>query len=69
MGRLALANLHWLIFTTAIRQTSVNLSAPWHTPMKEIIKGAIVIHPAFRSEVTFVTDKKDRVLIVPLKFH
>jgi len=46
-----------------------NLSAPWHTPMKEIIKGAIVIHPAFRSEVTFVTDKKGRVLIVPLKFH
>jgi hypothetical protein len=37
--------------------------------MKEIIKGAIVIHPAFRSEVTFVTDKKGRVLIVPLKFH
>ena len=46
-----------------------NLSASWHTPMKEIIKGAIVIHPAFRSEVTFVTDKKGRVLIVPLKFH
>lgn len=68
-GRLALANLHWLIFTTAIRQTSLNLSAPWHSPMKEIIKGAIVIHPAFRSEVTFVTDKKGRVLIVSLKFH
>jgi 2-hydroxy-3-keto-5-methylthiopentenyl-1-phosphate phosphatase len=68
-GNPALANLHWLISTTAIRQTSLNLSAPWHTPMKEIIKGAIVIHPAFRSEVTFVTDKKGRVLIVSFKFH
>jgi hypothetical protein len=68
-GRLALANLHWLIFTTAICQTSLNLSPPWHTPMKEIIKGAIVIHPAFRREVTFVTDKKGRVLIASLKFH
>jgi len=37
--------------------------------MKEIIKSAIVIHPALCSEMTFVTDKKGWVLIVPLKFH
>jgi hypothetical protein len=68
-GRLALANSRWLTFRTTIRQMSFDLSASWHTPMKEIFKGAIVIHPAFCSEVTFVTDKKGRVLIVPLKFH
>ena len=69
MGRLALANSQWLTFTTTIRQTSFNLSTPGHTAVKEIIKGAIIIHPAFRSEVTFVTDKKGRVLVVSLKFH
>jgi hypothetical protein len=36
--------------------------------MKEIIKGAVVIDPAFRSEVTLVTVKKRRVFIMPLKF-
>jgi hypothetical protein len=37
--------------------------------MKEIIKGAIVIHPAFRSEVTLVTVKKSRVFVMLLKFN
>jgi hypothetical protein len=47
----------------------VDLSASWRAPMKEIIKSAIVIHPAFGCEMTFVTDKKGWVLIVSLKFH
>jgi len=68
-GRLALANSRWLTFRRAIGQTSFDLSASRHTSMKEIIKSAIVIHPAFCSEVTFLTDKKGRVLIVCLKFH
>ena len=37
--------------------------------MKEIIKGTVVIDPAFRSEVTLVTVKKRRVFIMPLKFN
>ena len=35
--------------------------------MKEIIKGAIVIHPALCSEVTLVADKKTWVFVVLLK--
>src|SRR5438128_6428098 len=37
--------------------------------MKEIIKGAVVIDPAFCSEVTLLKVKKSRVFIVPLKFN
>ena len=37
--------------------------------MKEIIKGAIVIDPAFRGQVTFVPVEKCRVFIVSLKFN
>ena len=37
--------------------------------MKEIIERAIVIDPAFCSEMTFVTDKKSRVFVVLLKFN
>ncbi len=67
---LALSNSRWLLtFRTTIRQTSFDLSASWCTPMKEIIKRAIVIHPAFCCEMAFVTDKKGWVLIVSLKFH
>jgi hypothetical protein len=36
--------------------------------VKEIIKGAIVIDPAFHGEMTLVKVKKSRVFIVPLKF-
>ena len=36
--------------------------------MKEIVKGAVVIDPAFRGEVTFVKVKKSRVLVMALKF-
>jgi hypothetical protein len=43
-------------------------STPGDTSMKEIIKGAIVIDPAFRSEVTLVSIKKTGVFIMPLKF-
>jgi len=66
---LALSNSRWLTFRTTICQTSFDLSASWRAPMKEIIKSAIVIHPAFGCEMTFVTDKKGWVLIVCLKFH
>ena len=45
------------------------LSAPWPTPVKEIIKRTIVIDPALRSEVTLVKIKKSRVFIVALKFN
>ena len=45
------------------------LSAPWQTPVKEIIKRTIVMDPALRSEVTLVKIKKSRVFIVPLKFN
>jgi len=69
-ARLALSNSRWLLtFRTTIRQTSIDLSASWRASMEEIIKSAIVIHPAFCCEMTFVTDKKGWVLIVPLKFH
>jgi hypothetical protein len=37
--------------------------------MKEIIKGAVVIDPALRGQMTLVTIKKSRVFIVPLKFN
>ena len=37
--------------------------------MKEIIKGTIVIDPAFRAQVAFVSVKKLRVFIVSLKFN
>jgi hypothetical protein len=37
--------------------------------MKEIIKGAVVIDPTFRSEVTLVTVKKSRVFVMALKFN
>jgi hypothetical protein len=37
--------------------------------MKEIVKGSVVIDPAFRSQVTLVTVKKSRVFIMPLKFN
>ena len=36
--------------------------------MKEIIKGAVVIDPTFRSEVTLVTIKKSGIFVMPLKF-
>jgi len=45
------------------------LSASGDTPVKEIIKSAIVIHPAFRTEVTLVTDEKGRVFIMLFKFN
>lgn len=69
LGRVALLNSRWLTFRTTIRHPSFDLSASWGASMKEIIEGAIVIHPAFCCEMTFVTDKKGWVLIVPLKFH
>src|SRR5229473_8454236 len=37
--------------------------------MKEIIKGAVVIDPAFRGQMTLVTIKKNRVFVMPLKFN
>lgn len=37
--------------------------------MKEIIKGAVVIDPTFRSEVTLVTIKKSGIFVMPLKFN
>lgn len=37
--------------------------------MKEIVKGAVVICPAFRCEMTLVPDKKSRVFVVILKFN
>ena len=37
--------------------------------MKEIIKGAVVIDPTFRSEVTLVTVKKSGIFVMPLKFN
>ena len=36
--------------------------------MKEIVKGAVVICPAFCCEMTLVTDKKSWVFVVLLKF-
>ncbi len=44
-----------------------HFSASWQTPVKEIIERAIIIHPAFRSEVALVTDQKSRVFVVLLK--
>src|SRR5262249_2247724 len=43
-------------------------SATWQTAVKEIIERAIIIHPAFCSEMTSVTDQESRVFIVRLKF-
>ena len=40
----------------------------WRTPVKEIVKSAVVICPAFRCEMTLVLDKKSWVLVVVLKF-
>src|SRR5882762_6510912 len=37
--------------------------------MKEIINGAVVIDPTFRSEMALVTVKKSGVFIVPLKLN
>ena len=37
--------------------------------MKEIIKGAVVIDPAFCGEMTLVTMKKSRIFVVPFKFN
>src|SRR6266513_5080410 len=45
------------------------LSGSWDTPMKEIIKGAIIKHPALRGQVTLVVEKKSRVLVMLLKFN
>ena len=36
--------------------------------MKEIVKGTVVICPAFCCEMTLVTDKKSWVFVVFLKF-
>jgi len=36
--------------------------------VKEIVKGTVVIYPAFCCEMTLVTDKKSRVFVVLLKF-
>jgi hypothetical protein len=36
--------------------------------MKEIVKGTVVICPAFCCEMTLVTDKKSRVFVVLLEF-
>ena len=43
--------------------------ALWQTPVKEIVKGTVVIYPAFCCEMTLVTDKKSRVFVVILKFN
>jgi hypothetical protein len=45
------------------------LSTPGYTSMKEIIKGAIVIDPAFGSEMTLVKVKKSRVFVMSLKIN
>ena len=37
--------------------------------MKKIIKDAIVIYPAFRSEVTLMTNQESRILVVIFKFN
>src|SRR5882724_408139 len=37
--------------------------------MKEIIKGAVVIDPTFRSKMTLVMIKKIRVFVIPLKIN
>ena len=42
--------------------------ALWQTPMKEIVKGTVVIYPSFCCEMTLVTDKKSWVFVVLLKF-
>jgi hypothetical protein len=39
------------------------------TTLKEVVNGAIVIDPAFRSEVTLVAVKKSRIFVVPLKLN
>src|SRR5712664_1213997 len=44
------------------------LSASWQTPVKEIIERAIIIHPAFCSEMILVTDEKSRFFVMRLKF-
>jgi hypothetical protein len=36
--------------------------------MKEIIKGAIVIDPAFNGEMTLVKVKKSRIFVMPREF-
>jgi hypothetical protein len=46
-----------------------DFSAPWQTPVKKIIERAIVIHPAFGSEVIPVKVKKSRVLIMFFEFN
>ena len=45
------------------------LLASWQTPVKEIVKGAVVICPAFCCEMTLVPDKKTRVFVVLLKLN
>lgn len=42
--------------------------ALWQTPVKEIVKGTVVICPAFCCEMTLVMDKKSWVFVVLLKF-
>jgi hypothetical protein len=44
-------------------------SAFWQTPVKEIIKCAIIIDPTLGSQMTLVKIKKSRVFVVPLKFN
>ena len=46
-----------------------HFSASWQTSVKEIVKGTVVICPAFCCEMTLVTDKKSRVFVVLLKFE
>lgn len=44
-------------------------SARWQTPVKKIVKSAVVICPAFRCKMGLLPDKKSRVFIVLLKFN
>lgn len=44
------------------------MSGSWDTFVKEIIKGAVVKHPALCSEMTLVTQKKSRIFVMRFEF-
>jgi len=44
------------------------LSGSWDTFVKEIIKGAVVKHPALYSEMTLVTQEKSRIFVMRFEF-
>jgi hypothetical protein len=40
----------------------------WQTTVKEIVKSAVIICPAFCCEMTLMADKKSPIFVVLLKF-